>query len=275
MPVLAVERRRRILRSLERSPAITTDEFAAELGVSPETVRRDLIELERRGMLRRVHGGAAALVRLAPEEPEYSERALEQSEAKRAIGAAAAAMVISGQTVVIDVGTTSLEVARALPHDLRATIATPSLLVAAELSTRPHVQVLVAGGRVRPGDLACSGTETIEFFGDLHAEIAFLGSGAISPAVGLTDYHRDEVPTKRAIIANADKVLVLADSSKFDRAAPYRVCGLSDLDGVITDAPFPAGPEWAARSNLLLSASTSTLSAFAMMARLVGTSSRW
>ena len=115
MPVLAVERRRRILRSLERSPAITTDEFAAELGVSPETVRRDLIELERRGMLRRVHGGAAALVRLAPEEPEYSERALEQSEAKRAIGAAAAAMVVSGQTVVIDVGTTSLEVARADP----------------------------------------------------------------------------------------------------------------------------------------------------------------
>jgi DeoR/GlpR family transcriptional regulator of sugar metabolism len=251
MPVLAVERRRRILRSLQRSPAITTDEFAAELGVSPETVRRDLIELERRGMLRRVHGGAAALVRLVPEEPEYSERALEQSEAKRAIGAAAAAMVISGQTVVIDVGTTSLEVARALPHDLRATIATPSLLVAAELSTRPHVQVLVAGGRVRPGDLACSGTETIEFFGDLHAEIAFLGSGAISPAVGLTDYHRDEVPTKRAIIANADKVLVLADSSKFDRAAPYRVCGLSDLDGVITDAPFPAGPEWAALASRL------------------------
>jgi DeoR/GlpR family transcriptional regulator of sugar metabolism len=245
MPVLAVERRRRILRSLERSPAITTDEFAAELGVSPETVRRDLIELERRGMLRRVHGGAAALVRLAPEEPEYSERVLEQSEAKRAIGAAAAALVVPGQTVVIDVGTTSLEVARALPRDLRATIATPSLLVAAELSTRPHVQVLVAGGRVRPGDLACSGAETTEFFRDLHAEIAFLGSGAISPTAGLTDYHRDEVPARRVIIANAGKALVLADSSKFDRAAPYRVCDLCDLDGVVTDAPLPAGPEWA------------------------------
>jgi DeoR family fructose operon transcriptional repressor len=245
MPLLAVERRRRILTSLERSSAITTDEFAAELGVSPETVRRDLIELERRGMLRRVHGGAASLARLAPEESAYSERLLEQSDAKRAIGAAAAALVVPGQTVVIDVGTTSLEVARALPHDLRATIATPSLLVAAELSTRPHVQVLVAGGRVRPGDLACSGAETIDFFRDLHAEIAFLGSGAISPAVGLTDYHRDEVPTKRVIIGNAEKVLVLADSSKFDRSAPYRVCDLSDLDGIVTDAPFPDGPEWA------------------------------
>jgi DeoR family fructose operon transcriptional repressor len=254
--VLAVERRRRILTSLERSPAITTDEFAAELGVSPETVRRDLIELDRRGMLRRVHGGAASL---APEESAYSERVLEQSEAKRAIGAAAAALVASGQTVVIDVGTTSLEVARALPHDLRATIATPSLLVAAELSTRPRVQVLVAGGRVRSGDLACSGAETIDFFRDLHAELAFLGSGAISPTAGLTDYHRDEVPTKRMIIATAEQVFVLADSSKFDRSAPYRVCDLSDLDGIVSDVPFPDRPDWAGlarRLNVLASAAS-------------------
>jgi DeoR family transcriptional regulator, fructose operon transcriptional repressor len=244
--VLAIERRRRILTSLERAPAITTDEFAAELGVSPETVRRDLIELERRGMLRRVHGGAASLARMAAEEPAYSDRLLEHSRAKRAIGAAAAALVVPGQTVVIDVGTTSLEVARSLPHDLRATIATPSLLVAAELSTRQHVQVLVAGGRVRPGDLACSGAETTGFFRDLHADIAFLGSGAVSPAAGLTDYHRDEVPTKRVIIAHAQQVLVLADSSKFGRSAPYRVCDLSGLDGIVTDAPLPAGGEWAA-----------------------------
>jgi len=244
--VLAVERRRRILTSLERAPAVTTDKFAAELGVSPETVRRDLIELERRGMLRRVHGGAASLARLAAAESAYSERILEQSEAKRAIGAAAAGLVAARQTVVIDVGTTSLEVARALPHDLRATIATPSLLVAAELSKRPHVQVLVAGGQVRAGDLACSGAETTGFFRDLHADIAFLGSGAVSPAAGLTDYHRDEVPTKRVIIAHAQRVLVLADSSKFDRSAPYRVCDLSDLDGIVTDTPLPAGSEWAA-----------------------------
>jgi DeoR family fructose operon transcriptional repressor len=243
--VLAVERRRRILTSLERSAAITTDRFAADLGVSPETVRRDLIELERRGMLRRVHGGAASLAELALQESSYGERVHEQSEAKRAIGAAAAALVASGQTIVIDVGTTSFEVARALRHDLHATIATPSLLVAAELATRPHVQVLVAGGRVRPGDLACSGAETVDFFRDLHTDIAFLGSGAISSTAGLTDYHRDEVPTKRVIIANAKQAFVLADSSKFDRAARYRVCELSDLDGIVTDAPLPPGPEWA------------------------------
>ncbi len=78
-------------------------------------------------------------------------------------------------------GTTSLEVARSLPHDLRATIATPSLLVAAELSTRPHLQVLVAGGRVRPGDLACSGAETTGFFRDLHADITSPGTFSRPP----------------------------------------------------------------------------------------------
>ncbi|HEY3904566.1 MAG TPA: DeoR/GlpR family DNA-binding transcription regulator [Streptosporangiaceae bacterium] len=254
MPVLAVERRNRILRSLERSPAISTDEFADELGVSPETVRRDLIQLERTGMLRRVHGGAAALTRparLTSAEPVYSERVLEQFEAKQAIGVAAAALVRPGQTVVIDVGTTCLEVARALPHDLRATIATPSLLVAAELSARAAVQVLMAGGRVRAGDLACSGAETIDFFGDLHSDIAFLGSGALSPAAGLTDYNRDEVPTKRMILARAEQVLVLADSSKFDRVAPYRVCAMSDLDGIVTEAALPDGPEWDALASRL------------------------
>ena len=221
--MLAVERRQRILRSLERSAAISTDEFAAELGVSPETVRRDLIRLERNGMLRRVHGGAARVARparLTSAEPAYSERVLEQFEAKQAIGVAAAALVQPGQTLVIDVGTTCLEVARALPPDLRATIATPSLLVAAELSTRPQVQVLMAGGRVRAGYLACSVAVTVGFFRDLHAEVAFLGSGALSPAAGLTDYNRDEVPTKRTILARAEKVLVLVDSSKFDRVAP-------------------------------------------------------
>ncbi|HET7015397.1 MAG TPA: DeoR/GlpR family DNA-binding transcription regulator [Streptosporangiaceae bacterium] len=245
--MLAVERRERILRSLERSAAVSTDEFAAELGVSPETVRRDLIQLERRGMLRRVHGGAAPLARparLTSAEPVYSERVLEQFEAKQAIGLAAAALVQPGQTVVIDVGTTCLEVARALPHDLRATIATPSLLVAAELSTRPQVQVLMAGGRVRAGDLACSGAETIDFFRDLHADVAFLGSGALSPGAGLTDYNRDEVPTKRMILARAEKVLALVDSSKFDRVAPYRVCDLSELDGVVAETSLPEGPEW-------------------------------
>ncbi len=245
--MLAVERRERILRSLERSAAVSTDEFAAELGVSPETVRRDLIQLERKGMLRRVHGGAAPLARparLTSAEPVYSERVLEQFEAKQVIGVAAAALVQPGQTVVIDVGTTCLEVARALPHDLRATIATPSLLVAAELSTRPGVGVLMAGGRVRAGDLACSGAETIDFFRDLHADIAFLGSGALSPAAGLTDYNRDEVPTKRMILARAEKVLALVDSSKFDRVAPYRVCDLSDLDGIVAETSLPDGPDW-------------------------------
>jgi len=169
------------------------------------------------------------------QEPSYAERAVEATAAKAAIGSLAASMLTSGCTAVIDVGTTCLALARALPHDLRATVATPSLLVAAELSTRPGVTVLVPGGQVRPGDLACSGADTVAFFSDLNAEIAFLGSGGVSTAAGLTDYHRAEVATKRAVIAGAREVYALADAAKLETAGPHRVCDLSDLDGVITD----------------------------------------
>lgn len=239
--MLAAERQRRILTVLQGRSTVETEALATQLGVSAETVRRDLGLMEQRGQLQRVHGGATSMSILTGQEPSYAERAVEATAEKAAIGALAATLVPPGCTAFIDVGTTCLSVARALPHDLRATIATPSLLVAAELCKRRGVTVLVPGGQVRAGDLACSGADTIAFFCDLNAEIAFLGSGGVSPEAGLTDYHRDEVATKRAVIARAREVYVLADAAKFDTAGPYRVCDLQDLDGVITDrTPSPS-----------------------------------
>lgn len=237
----AVERHRRILTLLESVPVVATDVIAADLGVSVETVRRDLVLLEKRGRLTRVHGGATAVNPSAGEESSYADRAVDNAVAKAAIGIAGASMVDAGMTVVIDVGTTCLSLARALRHDVRATIATPSLLVAAELSSRPHVTVLVPGGEVRPGDLACSGPETVAFFTSLRPELSFLGSGAISVSAGLTDFHRREVATKQVLLANSSRAVVLADSSKIDRNAPFGVCGLEQLDALITDIS-PAEP---------------------------------
>jgi DeoR family glycerol-3-phosphate regulon repressor len=251
--VLAAERQRRILAVLEGSSSVETDDLASRLGVSAETVRRDLGLMEQRGQLHRVHGGATSLGILTGQEPSYAERADEAKREKAAIGALAASLVRPGCTAVIDVGTTCLSLARALPHDLRATIATPSLLVAAELSTRRGVTVLVPGGQVRAGDLACSGADTVAFFSDLNAEIALLGSGGLSAAAGLTDYHRDEVATKRSVIARAREVYVLADAAKLDVAGPHRVCDLADLDGVITDCtPSPAFRKAAKQAGLAI-----------------------
>jgi DeoR family transcriptional regulator, fructose operon transcriptional repressor len=237
--VLPAERHQQITSAVRNGRVVSTEELALSLQVSVETIRRDLVILENRGVLRRVHGGAASTSVVRNEEPSFLERSALGSEAKAVIGRTAAALLRPGQTVVIDVGTTALEVARAIPSDFRGLVATCSLLAAAELAGRPHLEVLVSGGRLRPGDLACSNAQTIEFFTNLRPDVAFLGSGGVDVTDGLTDFHVDEVATRRVIIERATRSYVLAEASKIGRTAPHRVCGLSALAGVITDQEPP------------------------------------
>ncbi|WP_028921763.1 DeoR/GlpR family DNA-binding transcription regulator [Pseudonocardia acaciae] len=235
--MLPAERHSRILDLLRSMRTVSTDDLVQRLDVSPETIRRDLAELERRGELRRVHGGAVEAKAATGEEASFGERLVTRTEAKVVIGRLAAGLVSPGQTVIIDVGTTALEVARALPADFHGTVATCSLLAATELVGRPGLTVLVSGGRLRGGDLALSNAHAVGFFADLHADVAFLGSGGLDAAHGLTDYHLDEVATRRTILANSQRAFVLADAAKHGRVAPHRVCGLDALAGLITDGP--------------------------------------
>jgi len=237
--MLAAKRHDLIGEALRTAGVVSTEDLAHELGVSLETVRRDLVALESRGALRRVHGGAALDASFGSEEASFADRVASGTELKRAIGRRAAELVSSGQTIVLDVGTTALEVARALPPNFRGTVATCSLLVASELASRREVEILVSGGRLRRGDLSLSNAQTVLFFADLRADLAFLGSGGVDATAGLTDFHLDEVATRRTIIANTARSFVLADSSKLGRVAPHRVCGLADIDGLITDGAVP------------------------------------
>jgi len=236
--VLPAERRARILDSLRGTRVVSTEDLAQSLSVSGETIRRDLAGLERQGLLARVHGGAALGSVPAGEEASFAERAASGSEAKERIGRAAAALVEPGQLIVIDVGTTAARVARALPMDLVATVATCSLLAAIELAERPNLEILVCGGRLRGGDLALSNTAAQAFFADLNPDIAFLGSGGVD-ARGVTDFHFDEAMVRKTIVKNAAASYVLADSTKFDRLARHRVAGWDTLAGLITDQDPP------------------------------------
>jgi DeoR family glycerol-3-phosphate regulon repressor len=232
--MLPVVRHDAIVEAVNSASTISTDELVQLLGVSAETVRRDLALLEERGALRRVHGGASTV---APrgEEPSFTERAGINHRAKTGMAQVAAGLLESGQTVVIDIGTSAVEVARAIPVGWRGTVATPSLLVAVELAGRPGVDVLVSGGRVRSGDLACANAHAKAMFADLYADIAFIGSGAVDAGAGLTDYHLDEVDVRRTIIAHSARAFILADSSKLGQIAPHRVCGLDAVSGLITE----------------------------------------
>lgn len=239
-PVLASERHARITEMLRDSGVVSTEQFALALDVSTETIRRDLVMLDRVGLLERVHGGATAtLAQPVGDEAPFSKRSGQENEAKRRMGISAATLVRPGQTIAIDIGTSAVCVARALPRDFSGIVATNSLLVAAELADRPNLQLLVSGGKIRAGDLALSNATTNAFFADLYPDIAFLGSGGIDETVGLTDFHFDEVTTRKIIIANSTRSFVLADATKFGRIARHRVASFEQIAGLITDEAPP------------------------------------
>jgi DeoR family transcriptional regulator, fructose operon transcriptional repressor len=231
--MLPTQRRQAILAELRQAKAVSAEELARRFGVSLETIRRDLRGLRDRGLLERVYGGALS-VRTA--EGDFATRSILHATSKQAIARLAATLVEPGDTIVIDIGTTALEVARALPEAFRGRVLTNSVPVAMALADRDEVELLLCGGQVRHGDAACFGSQAEAFFADFYADKAFLGSGGVHARAGLTDYHPPEVATRRTIIAHAAASYVLADSSKLGTIAVHRVCPLSRVTAVLTDS---------------------------------------
>jgi DeoR family fructose operon transcriptional repressor len=234
--VLAAERHSRIVSILQTRQYVRNEALADALGVSLETVRRDLAALEHDGRLTRVRGGASRQRAASSEEAIYAERSLLATEEKVTMSRAAAKLVRPGMTLMIDVGTSCLNVAKALPETFTGRVVTCSLLAAMELSDRVDIEIIVVGGRLRSGDLAVSNGQAVAFLEDLHPDLAFLGSGGLDAEAGLTDYYPDEIASRRVVLRNASRAYVLVDSSKHGRVAPFKVCDLGALTGVITDS---------------------------------------
>lgn len=211
-------------------------ELAEEFGVSEMTIRRDLEMLEADGLARRVRGGAISVVSRSY-EPPFAIRATTASSAKEAIGVSGAALVNDGDTVIIDVGTTALALARALHGKRGITVVTPSLPVAVELGADSDIRVVVTGGQVRNGELSLTGGMAEDAFAAMNCDLAFIGIAGIRADPGLTEYNPDDARVKRAAIAAARRVIVLADAGKLGRVAFSTVAPLSVLDVLVTDAP--------------------------------------
>jgi len=236
--MLPTQRRQAILTEVRQAKAVSAEELARRFGVSLETIRRDLRGLRDRGLLERVYGGALSV---RSSEGDFATRSTLHAPRKLAIAQLAATLVQPGDTIVIDIGTTALEVARALPRSFRGRVLTNSVPAAMALAARDGIEILLCGGQVRPGDAACYGAQAEAFFADFYADKAFLGSGGVHAQAGLTDYHPPEVATRRTIIAHAAASYVLADSSKLGTIAVHRVCPLSRITAVLTDAGAGAG----------------------------------
>jgi DeoR/GlpR family transcriptional regulator of sugar metabolism len=230
--VLTDHRKRHILDLLRRNGQVVAKDLSAALGLSEDTIRRDLRELAASGLLQRVHGGAlpasAALVDLTRREAIASDE-------KAMIGRAAARLVTAGQVVILDGGTTAREVARHLAPDLRATAVTHSPTTAAALEHHPLVEVLMIGGRLFKHSMVAVGALAIEAIERIRADLLFLGVTGVHPTEGLTTGDAEEAAVKRALIARAAETIVLASSEKIGAVSPYLVAPVGGTAIVTTE----------------------------------------
>jgi DeoR/GlpR family transcriptional regulator of sugar metabolism len=230
------QRRQAVLRRLTAVGEVGFAELAEEFRVSEMTIRRDVETLEGEGLARRVRGGAISVTSRSY-EPPFGIRATTAAAAKTAIGVAAARLVNDGDTIIIDVGTTTLELARALRGRQGITVVTAALPVAIELGNEPGLRVVVTGGQVRPGELSLTGGMAEDAFTTMNCDVAFIGVAGVCVTPGLTEYNPDDARVKRAAIGAARRTIVLADASKLGKIAFATVAPLSLVDALVTDAP--------------------------------------
>jgi DeoR family fructose operon transcriptional repressor len=235
----AEQRQQRIVELARSVGRVGVAALAAEFGVTAETVRRDLTALERHGLLRRVHGGAIPVERLGF-EPGLAARDAVMTEAKERIAKAALAELPAGGSVLLDAGTTTARLAELLPGDRDLTVVTNALPIALTLSVRPGLTLLLIGGRVRGRTLAAVDEWALRSLRDVYVDVAFVGTNGLSPERGLTTPDPAEAAVKRAMIAAARRVVVLADHTKVGERNFARFGDLEDVDVLVTDSGLDA-----------------------------------
>lgn len=231
----AEERRQAIAELARREGRVEVTALADRFDVTTETVRRDLTDLELRGVVRRVHGGAMPVERFRT-EPAVGEKATRLADEKRRIAKRALDHVPSGGTVLLDAGTTTLALARELPVEAELTVVTNDLSIAMVLATHPRVHVLMLGGRLRKHVLANVDDWAVQTLEDLSVDVAFVASNGVSVSRGLSTPDVAEAATKRAMVAAGRQVILLADHTKVSDEHFVRFADLTDVDVFVTDA---------------------------------------
>jgi len=233
------ERRRRIVELTGTTAFLRPADIAEQLSVSPETIRRDLVALEETGLLRRVHGGALA-TGVHTSEPSRVDRSTTARVQKQQIAAIVTELISPEDIIFFDVGTTIETAAANLPAQFAGTVITNSLAVGAALNDRAAIELHILGGRMRVGEMTTYGPDALAQLNTFNASIAFIGSGGIDLAIGMTDYSPEDVAIKQLMIKRAARTYILATAEKFGTQAKRFVCELDHVDGIITDATLRA-----------------------------------
>ena len=239
--VFARERQEHIARIVEEHGRARVSDLAAQFGVSGVTIRKDLVVLEAERRLVRTHGGAIALDRSRP-ELSFDIRERLQAAEKLSIGAAGAAFVQDGESIVMDASTTALSVARHLKARggwSQLTVITNGLRIASELAGHPGIVVLMLGGRVRWEALSVVGQLGDGLFSRINVQKAFLGAAGFTIESGLSDATDEEAQIKRSMVSAAREVIAIVDHTKWERAAFATFCPTEQISVVLTDATAP------------------------------------
>jgi DeoR/GlpR family transcriptional regulator of sugar metabolism len=234
--MLTAQRKKLILSRLAAEGQIVAKDLAAELGTSEDTIRRDLRELAQGGKLQRVHGGALPA---SAAMGDLQVREQVSPKEKTALGRAGAAMIRPKQVVILDGGTTALQVAAHLPSDLRATIVTHSPTVAVEAAKHAHVEIIMLGGRLFRHSMVNVGAALIDGASRLRADLYFMGVTGVHPEAGLTTGDAEEAAVKRALHERAAETIVLASSEKLMAASPFLVTAYEDITLLVVPQKTP------------------------------------
>lgn len=230
---LPEERQAAILALLRERGRVLSAELAATWGISEDSVRRDLRELARQGLCRRVYGGALSLL---PQPESLPARIAQDEVAKQALGRAAAALVQPGQLLLLDAGSTNLAIAEALPGDHDLTVATNAPVIAADLLQRQGIRVLMIGGLAAPQSGACLGARALRDLRAVRADLAFLGTCALALETGVTGFDLEEAEFKAAVAEQSTMVAVAVTAEKLDSVAFYHVLDLDRVNHLVVEA---------------------------------------
>ncbi len=229
---LPAERRRQILDTLKKHGKVTVTGLSKALDTSIDTIRRDLIELEHNQALTRVHGGALLC---PPPASHFNFRSDINIQQKVEIAKLTTQFLSHGQVVMIDGGTTTIEVARQIPKDLEITVVTISPPVALALIDHPNIEVILLGGNLDKRSLTVFGSETQNSLCNIHCDICILGVCSIDSEAGATTISLEEAAIKRSMIHQSSEVIVVASHEKLSTIAPFKICPITHIDRIITD----------------------------------------
>lgn len=241
-------RQEKILETLHTSGYVEVDMLAATFEVATQTIRRDLSELCNRGLASRVHGGARRAI--STSMATYEERRLAGKASKSGIADAASKLIPNGSSVAINIGTTTEQVAEALQLHKDLTVITNNINVVHILRNARLKSLSIIGGEVRMSDGAIVGAEAVDAIANYKVDYAIIGASSLDHDGSVLDFDQREVAVARAIIANARTKILVCGSSKFEVSAPHRICDISQLDIIVTDAAPPSSfREIAEKSN--------------------------